>query len=136
MILLVPYMPEVPKAYAPKLWQALTVVLILSITYVKASSTIVSDRQYIDAIVPLIQTNAQGQPLIDEKANNYIRLRPLLRISPSKGDWDFRRLFFANFLHGSSPHLILNLVGVFVGVGVGVWVGLAVGVQVGVAVGV
>lgn len=116
MILLVPYMPEVPSRHAPRLWQALVFVLILGIIHLIAFDTVIADKKYVDEIVPLIETDSRGVPSVDSKTNEYLKKRPLLNIAPAKGDWDWKRLLLANFLHGSKVHVLLNMIGVFAGV--------------------
>src|SRR5438105_102356 len=115
MILLVPTSPEVPKARAPRLWPGLVLMLILGITYLEARDTLEADYDYLNDLSSFVQTNDRGEAELTKEGNKYLKQRPLLRITPSTGDWDIRRLFYANFIHGSVPHLLFNLIGAFAG---------------------
>lgn len=116
MILLVPISPEVPKFHRPKLWQSCVLVLIVAIVFLELMPTLDADTEYIDNLQSLLPTIVTKKELIEKEANKYLRHRPLLRYAPARGDWDVRRLIFANFIHGSTMHLLLNLLGLFAGV--------------------
>jgi membrane associated rhomboid family serine protease len=115
MILLVPYKPEVPRYLAPRIWPGLVLVLLLGITFLEVKDTIEADRVYVDEVNSMVETDDRGNPTLKPEGHAYLQLRPLMKIAPAKGDWDFKRLLFANLLHGSSNHLYLNLVGTFAG---------------------
>jgi len=76
-------------------------MLILGVCYLESASILRDDEAFIDKWT--------------SEKSALLRLRPLLRISPAPGDWDLRRLLYANFLHGSAPHLAFNLIGAFAG---------------------
>lgn len=115
MILLVPYKPEVPHYLSPRLWPSLVIVLFLGIAFLEAKDTLDADRIYVDEVGSMVDINDQGLPELKPEGHAYLQLRPLMKIAPSKGDWDWKRLLMANFLHGSTSHLLLNLIGVFAG---------------------
>ncbi len=115
MILLVPTSPEVPKARAPKLWPALVTVLLLSIAFIEIYDTLMADSHYIESLQSFVVAGPDGMPTLKKEAHVFLKLRPLLRIAPAKGDWDLERVIYANFIHGSFIHLFLNLIGVFAG---------------------
>jgi membrane associated rhomboid family serine protease len=115
MILLVPITPEVPKKHAPMLWPALLILLILGIGFILGYERIQADFEYVSALKPFLMSDPEGKSGLSPEAHEYLKKRPLLAIAPSKGDWDFARLIYANFLHGSIPHLVLNWIGVFAG---------------------
>lgn len=112
MILLVPFMPEVPKKDTPRLWPALIFVLILSTIHMFVYDIVIADRDYTDKIVLMLEP---GETTFRSEIVELLKKRPLLTITPAKSDWDFKRLFFANFIHGSLSHLFLNLIGIFAG---------------------
>lgn len=115
MILLVPYSPEVPKAHTPRLWPALVLLLLLGVGFLRSYETIIADYEYVNALRgTLVDPNADRAD-IQASTQTYLSRRPLLDISPSYGDWDLRKLIYANFLHGSIPHLVLNWIGIFAG---------------------
>src|SRR5688572_29947717 len=116
MILLVPISPEVPKYHRPKLWPSLLMVLAVAIAFFEVYPVLQKDTQYVESIESLLEEKTYTQDELQKKADNYLRLRPLLKIAPSRGDWDIKRLIYANFIHGTPMHLLLNLVGVFAGV--------------------
>lgn len=116
MILLVPVSPEVPPQRAPRLWHALFSVLILFIAYDQTRSVLDADARYVSNLRSFIISTPDGRAALRDDAIEYLRFRPLLRITPSKGDWDLRRLLAANFVHGSALHLALNAVGTFAAV--------------------
>lgn len=120
MILLVPITPEVPKARAPQLWPGLLLVILLGIAYLETVDMIQRDSDYIDSLQNYLVSDEAAQAgdtnFSTQKAGEFLKLRPLLKIAPAKGDWDLRRLLFANFIHGGHLHLFLNLIGVFAGV--------------------
>ncbi len=115
MILLVPISPEVPRQRKPHLWPALVTVLILCIAFIEVWDTTERDAQYVDSLQSFVTSGPDGIPRLTDQATEYLKLRPLLRVAPAKGDWDLERVFYANFIHGSLIHLLLNLVGVFAG---------------------
>lgn len=116
MILLVPISPEVPKFHKPKLWQSCALVLVVAIVFLELLPVLDADTEYIDNLQSLLPTIATKKEVLEKEANRYLRHRPLLRYTPARGDWDMRRLIFANFIHGSTMHLVLNLLGIFAGV--------------------
>ncbi len=115
MILLVPYKPEVPQYLSPKLWPSLVIVLMLGIAFLEVKDTLDADRAYVDEVGSMVETDDRGMPSLKPEGHAYLKLRPLMKIAPSKGDWDLKRLLMANFLHGSTSHLLLNLIGTFAG---------------------
>jgi membrane associated rhomboid family serine protease len=115
MIMLVPISPEVPPLHRPRLWPGLIFLVFMGISYLEAYPTIQADAAYIENLQAMVETDAAGNPHLKPEAHSYLRLRPLLKISPCKGDWDLERLIMANFIHGSLLHLFLNLVGLFAG---------------------
>lgn len=115
MILLVPLNPEVPNVLRPKLWPSVLMVICLSFIYFITHEIVATDSIYVEGITATLgETNEKGAHL-DAQSENYLALRPLLSIAPAKGDWDVERLIKANFIHGSSTHLLLNSIGVFAG---------------------
>lgn len=116
MILLVPISPEVPKFHKPKLWQSCILVLVVAIVFLELLPTLDADTKYIDGLQTLLPTITSKKETMEKEANKYLRHRPLLRYAPARGDWDMKRLLFANFIHGSPVHLLLNLLGIFAGV--------------------
>lgn len=115
MILLIPISPEVPKSRRPRFWPGLLLSLILAIVYMEISPVLQADKKYLEGLSSLIQTHEDGRVELMPEAHLKLKQRPLLKIVPSRGDWSFRRLLAANFIHGSFPHLLLNMVGVFAG---------------------
>lgn len=115
MILLVPYKPEVPHHLAPRLWPGLVIILLLGLAFLVAKNTLDEDRAYVDEVGSMVDTDDRGMPVLKPEGHAYLQLRPLLKIAPAKGDWDLKRLLYANFLHGSVSHLMLNLIGTFAG---------------------
>lgn len=112
MILLVPISPEVPKFHKPRIWPGLVFVLVLAIAYLEAHPILKRDSGHIDDLQNLgISRQKDGK--ISPQVHEFLKKRPLLKISPAKGDWDVRRLLLANFIHGSTFHLMLNLIGAF-----------------------
>ena len=104
MIVFVPTSPEVPRYHVPRYWQSLVFVLILSITYLFSEPLVEKDAKYVQGIFKLVEKGPANQ-LMDE----YLSVRPLLEIAPSRADWSIEKLFAANFIHGSNVHLMLNL---------------------------
>ena len=111
MILLVPISPEVPPKRAPKLWQGLVLMLVLSIIYTETEWILKEDLRYIQRVTHYLSKEETGKS--PPHQDNFLALRPLQKIAPAKASWDFQRLFVANFLHGSTAHLIFNLIGAF-----------------------
>lgn len=116
MILLVPVSPEVPKQRAPKMWHALFSVIVLFIAFDQTRSVLDADARYVSSLRSFIISTPDGKAALRDDAIEYLKFRPLLRITPSKGDWDLRRLLVANFVHGSPLHLTLNAIGTFAAV--------------------
>lgn len=115
MILLVPISPEVPSSHRPKLWPGLLLIWMLMIVFIATRGIVESDINYLEDIQSLVEEQEiTGRPE-SEVWNLYLKKRPLLKIAPSQADWSIPRFIFANFLHGSLPHLFLNLVGAFAG---------------------
>ncbi len=115
MILLVPVTPEVPKQHVPDLWPALLLLLLLGTGFMLGLDRISNDFDYVNSLKTFLVADADGKAQLTPEAQEFLKKRPLLAIAPAKGDWDLSRLIFANFLHGSVPHLVLNWVGVFAG---------------------
>jgi membrane associated rhomboid family serine protease/AraC-like DNA-binding protein len=115
MILLVPISPEVPKEHTPVLWPALLLLLLLGVGFLLGYERIIADFEYVSSLKSYLTPNADGRAELTEEAHTFLKKRPLLAYAPAKGDWDIARLIYANFLHGSIPHLVLNWVGVFAG---------------------
>lgn len=116
MILLVPYTPEVPKPHRPKFWPSIFMVMCLSIAYVETQGIISEDTKYVESVESLLTKTAKTQKKLEQDAEAYLKLRPLLKVAPAKGNWDVRRLIFANFIHGSFMHFFLNAIGLFAGI--------------------
>lgn len=115
MILLVPISPEIPKFYTNQLWPGLVLVILLCLGFLEASSTLDADSQFVESLYSVAARPVHGELQLSPKAVPYLALRPLLKISPSRADWDFKRILYANFIHGSQLHLFLNLIGIFAG---------------------
>ena len=115
MILLVPITPEVPKAHVPMLWPALLLLLLLGVGFILGFEYIQNDFEYVNSLKTFLVPDSDGRAQLTDEAQEFLKKRPLLMIAPAKGDWDYARLIYANFLHGSVPHLILNWIGVFAG---------------------
>ncbi len=115
MILLVPISPEVPKAHIPMLWPALMLLLLLGLGFLLGFEYVQTDFEYVHSLKSFFVEDESGTPKLTEEAQALLKKRPLLSIAPAKGDWDLARLIYANFLHGSLPHLALNWIGVFAG---------------------
>ncbi len=115
MILLVPITPEVPKSHLPMLWPALILLLIIGVGFLVSFERTQADFEYVNSLKSYLVPDEDGKPQLTPEAHEFLRKRPLLAIAPAKGDWDVARLIYANFLHGSIPHLVLNWVGVFAG---------------------
>ncbi|MBY0372266.1 rhomboid family intramembrane serine protease [bacterium] len=115
MILMVPYSPEVPKAHTPMLWPALVLLLLLGVGFLRSYETIAADYEYVNELRATVVTDGSGHNQLAESTQKYLSKRPLLDLAPSQGNWDYKRLIYANFLHGSLPHLVLNWIGVFAG---------------------
>jgi membrane associated rhomboid family serine protease len=109
MILMVPISPEVPPLYRPRIWQGLVLVLILTLSFLENQTILKADTEFIQDVqkISLLKKNSEQE--------NIIKKRPLLRIAPARSDFDLKRLLQANFLHGNTTHLFLNLVGAFAG---------------------
>ncbi|MBI4406227.1 MAG: rhomboid family intramembrane serine protease [Deltaproteobacteria bacterium] len=99
----------------PPLWPALIFVLFLCIAYLESFSIITSDTTYIESLRVVTQTDDIYTPS-GKTIGTYLKLRPLIKIAPCRGDWNIARLLIANFLHGNLLHLLLNLIGIFAGV--------------------
>ncbi len=112
MILLVPTSPEVPKIHSRQIWQGLVLVIILSLCYLETSGVLDADTAFVDNLYAVASDGNNG---LKPGAEAYLQQRPLLKISPSPADWDLKRILFANFIHGSPIHLLLNLIGAFAG---------------------
>jgi membrane associated rhomboid family serine protease len=110
MILLVPISPEVPKVHRPRLWPALIMVLTMGLIYLRVYDIIQKDTLYVENISQMLESDPRLSP------DAYLKTRPLLKVAPAKADWNVKRLILANFIHGNTVHLLLNLVGVFAGV--------------------
>jgi membrane associated rhomboid family serine protease len=115
VILLVPITPEVPKQHVPDLWPALLLLLLLGTGFMLGLERTSNDFEYVNSLKTFLVPDADGRAQLTPEAQAFLKKRPLLVIAPAKGDWDFARLIYANFLHGSVPHLVLNWVGVFAG---------------------
>ncbi len=95
-------------------------VILLAIAFLETADTLRRDTDYIDSLQNYLLSDEANDPangnFTSKTASDFLKLRPLLRIAPAKGDWDLKRLLYANFIHGSHLHLTLNLIGVFAGV--------------------
>ncbi len=112
MILLVPISPEVPKRHARHIWPGLVIVILLCVAYLETSNTLEADSAFVDN---LYSVASDGKAGLQAGAESYLQLRPLIKIAPAPSDWDLRRVIYANFIHGSPLHLLLNLIGAFAG---------------------
>ncbi len=110
MVLFVPISPEVPQRLKPRWWPGLLFMLLLAIAQIFCVKTVNDDLDFIDSYVKAMEAKKETKP--DDAV---LKLRPLLRISPARADWDIQRLLLANFVHGSVPHLLVNLVGAMAG---------------------
>ncbi len=116
MILLVPLNPEVPHLLKPKLWPSILMVCCLIIGYIFTKDIIKVDWIYVESVETKLEKKVGKSAHLDQETENYLALRPLLKIAPSQADWDIERLIKANFIHGSLTHLLLNSIGVFAGI--------------------
>ena len=116
MILLVPISPEVPKFHRPRFGPSIFFIISLAIVFLELLPTLNADTEYIENVQELIKAKTYTAEQMKEDANYYLKTRALLRVSPARGDWDLRRLIMANFIHGSIPHLALNMLGLFAAV--------------------
>jgi membrane associated rhomboid family serine protease len=116
MILLVPLNPEVPQLLKPKVWPSVVMVCCLLLGYLLTRDITRADNEYVQSVETSLVMRPSNSDHVDQETENYLALRPLLRIAPAQGDWDIDRLIKANFIHGSSTHLLLNMIGVFAGV--------------------
>lgn len=112
---MVPITPEVPKQHVPVLWPALLILLLLGIGFILSYERIQADFEYVNSLKTFLVHGENGKAELTPEAHEFLKKRPLLAVAPAKGDWDVARLIYANFLHGSLPHLVLNWVGVFAG---------------------
>ena len=103
--------------HKPRLWQGLILIFFLGLVHLGTQRYFAEDLDFITRLENLpIETNLQtGEPDYTS-LNKFLKQRPLLQIAPARGDWDLRRLFYANFLHEGTAHLLLNLIGVFAGI--------------------
>lgn len=101
--------------HSNRLWPGLVLVLILMIGYFESNSYLENDVKFVEDLYSVGTDPNSPEPVLTREAYAYLRLRPLLKVTPAPGDWDFRRILIANFVHGSSLHLILNLIGAFAG---------------------
>lgn len=115
MILLVPINPEVPQVLRPSLWPSLLLVCLLILGFLTTKDVLKSDSEYISSLENSINSRSVPGKHLDKETEEYLALRPLLSVAPSKGDWDIERLLKANFIHGSETHLLLNAIGIFAG---------------------
>jgi len=112
MILLVPTSAEVPKVHSRHIWPGLVLVILLCVPYLQSSGILDADTAFVDNLYSVASDGKSG---LQAGAEAYLQLRPLLKIAPSPSDWDLKRVLYANFIHGSPVHLLLNLVGAFAG---------------------
>ncbi len=110
MIILVPINAESHEKTRVSIWPGLVMILILCLGFIETSEVSKSDSEFIKHLTELNDKNPQSKPL-----ENYLSLRPLLKIAPSLSDWNAKKLLYANFVHGSLPHLVFNLIGAFAG---------------------
>lgn len=115
MILLVPISPEVPKVHSSRIWPGLVIVIILCIGFLEIYETLQKDGDYVESIYSIAMDSTKEEPTLKPEAAQYLKVRPLLRISPAPADWNFERILYSNFIHGSILHLLLNLIGAFAG---------------------
>ena len=116
MILLVPLNPEVPSVLRPKVWPSLMMVFCLCFVYYLTADILSSDLAYVEKVETRNGERRDNSSRLDQQTEQYLSSRPLLTIAPAKGDWDFERIIKANFIHGSTTHLLLNSIGVFAGI--------------------
>jgi membrane associated rhomboid family serine protease len=115
MILLVPITPEVAQSKSAHLWPGLVLIIILCLGYLRSGDIVERDAQFVDDLYSVGGQTEGGITHLTARNYHYLALRPLLKIAPAPRDWDYTRLFYANFLHGGLPHLLLNLIGAFAG---------------------
>ena len=116
MIFLVPTSPEVPPRHSPRLWQGLLVIFVLGLIYLGTEHVFDADLDYVESLQTIDPDIGLGTGNVNyELLDHYLSQRPLLKIAPSKGDWDLKRLLYANFIHEGPAHLLLNMIGVFAG---------------------
>lgn len=115
MILLVPVSPEVPRVYSRKIWPGLVLVIFLCLGFLEANEHLNADSKFIESLYTVSARGQNDSGGLRPEAYPYLRMRPLLRIAPAPADFDLKRVLYSNFIHGSIPHLSLNLIGAFVG---------------------
>ncbi len=115
MILMVPISPEVPVSHKPKWWPSVLMVLTIQLAFVATYPTLQADNRYVESVQFVLEKNMVAESEVQEQANALLSKRPLLKISPSRADWDIERLIYGNFVHGTITHLALNTIGILAG---------------------
>ncbi len=113
MVLLVPITPEVPKRLRPHIWPGLLLAAMLLFGYSQTLPVLQRDLEFVANMDLPAELPTAGPELAQIDA--LLKLRPLLTIAPSRGDWSIERLLMANFIHGSGFHLALNILCAFAG---------------------
>jgi membrane associated rhomboid family serine protease len=90
-------------------------MLLLGIVFLRVQPIVDADTKYTDNLHDLVELDDKGEPRLRPEGQLLLHERPLLAISPARGDWNIEKLVYANFIHGSAPHLFLNWVGIFAG---------------------
>ncbi len=112
---MVPISPEVPKSHSPKWWPSLLMVLTLQLCFVATYPTLEADNRYVESVQYVLENNLSLDEDVKDQANRLLAKRPLLKISPARGDWTVERLMYGNFVHGTVTHLALNTIGIMAG---------------------
>src|SRR6476661_4636521 len=115
MILMVPISPEVPKEHTPRLWPSLLLMILFGLVYLRVQPVVDADTHFTDALQDLVEVDSRGEARLRPEGQILLRERPLLTIAPAQGSWNLERLIYANFIHGSVAHLMLNWIGIFGG---------------------
>lgn len=113
MILLVPTSPEVPRFHRPTWGASGIVALLLIICYSLFYPTVEADQNYVDRFQQMKEEGLLPDPSSEA---NFLLKRPLLSLSIAPKSWSLERALFSNFIHGSTLHLVLNLIGLMAGI--------------------
>lgn len=107
MILVVPITPELPRRLRPSVLNGTILAFLLIFGFLNTRVILEKDLSFIDSLSEKIDNAPDHDP--NEIIESELSRRPLLKIAPARGSWDLYRLLLANFVHGSTPHLLLNV---------------------------